>query len=139
MACRFSSLYRKHVLSPHSLARCVDINVWCVASAPYTASKYYHLTLLLEVRILMYGVSLQPFIPQAWELAEAAVEWNLLCILWFRWVSTRNLWPINELSGGYFKHTHARSCRFLLIIYLGRYPNILKNRWGTYRFQSKWN
>jgi hypothetical protein len=90
MACRFSSLYRKHLLSPNSfarcadisvwrvasapytasmyyhltLARCADINVWRVASAPYTASMYYHLILLLDVRILMYGVSLQFLIPQ---------------------------------------------------------------------------
>jgi hypothetical protein len=78
MACRFSSLYRKHVLSPHSFPRCADNDVWRVASVPYTASMHYHLTLLLDVRILMYGVSLQPFIPQACELA---VEWNLLCIL----------------------------------------------------------
>ena len=65
MACRFSSLYRKHVLSPHSFARCADNDVWRVASVPYTASIYYHLTLLLDVRILVYGVSLPLLIPQA--------------------------------------------------------------------------
>jgi hypothetical protein len=65
MACRFRSLYRKHVLSPHSFAKCADINVWRVASVPYTASMYYHLILFLDVRIMMYGVSLQFLIPQA--------------------------------------------------------------------------